>query len=67
MEETWLLPYILLVAILALMWFRVRGRLTFDHTLALDLHLHHQVHRVIARHRHGGTWSENSAWMRDEA
>lgn len=45
----------------------MRGWLPFDHTLALDLRLHHQVHRVIARHKGGGTWSEYSAWMRDEA
>lgn len=67
MEQSWAVPYVLLVAILVLMWLRVRGRLTFDDTLALDLRLHLQVHRVIAGHPRGGTWSEYVSWMRDEA
>jgi hypothetical protein len=58
-----LIVYLLLAAILWLMWRQVRGK-SFADLLDQDLDLHHQVHRVIARHPKGGTWPQHRSWMR---
>jgi hypothetical protein len=55
--------YLLLAAILLLMWRQVRGK-SFADLLEQDLPLHHEVHRVIARHPKGGTWRRHRSWMR---
>ncbi len=55
--------YLALAAILWLMWRQVRGS-SFANLLARDLHLHHQVHAVIAHHPKGGAWQEYQRWMK---
>jgi hypothetical protein len=60
------LLYLLVAALLVLFWRHVRGR-SFDGLLARAATVHHHVHRVLAKHPHGGTWREYQDWMRAEA
>ncbi len=55
--------YLALAAILWLRWRQVRG-CSFADLLARDLHLHHQVHKIIAQHPKGGSWQEYLRWMK---
>ncbi len=48
---------VLLAAILALFWWRVRGH-GLDGQLERDLRFHRRVHAAIAKLARGGTWNE---------
>jgi len=61
MGSVWIL-LVLLVAIVALMASRTRGR-SMDQLFAEREREHHQVHAVLARHPHGGSWREFSRWL----
>lgn len=64
MGTVWIL-LVLLVAILALMVPRMRGR-SMDQLFAEREREHHHVHAVLARHPHGGDWRAFSRWMEEE-
>jgi hypothetical protein len=57
--------YVLLGGMLWLFWRNMHG-LSFDQRLTRDTDLHYQVHRVFAKHPHGGTWREFQQWIREE-
>jgi hypothetical protein len=57
--------YVVLAALLFLHWRAAAGR-NLDQLFEADNHLHHQVHRVIAKHPAGGNWREHKAWMADD-
>lgn len=60
------LLYLVVAALLALFWRHRRGK-SVDELLARATRDHHHVHRVLARHPHGGTWQDYREWMRAEA
>ncbi len=51
---------------LVLFWRHVRGR-SIDGLPARAATAHHHVHRVLAKHPHGGTWRDYQDWMRAKA
>ena len=55
---------VLLVAIAALMAWRMRGK-SLERMFEDAEREHHHVHDVIARHPHGGTWWEFSRWLKE--
>lgn len=57
-----LILYLLVVPILYGMWQRTRG-LSFEELLERSAREHELVHRVLAEHPLGGTWSEFQAWL----
>jgi len=59
------LLYLVVAALLVLFWRHVRG-LSFDALLVRATEEHHNVHRVLAKHPHGGTWRAYRDWMRAE-
>ncbi len=65
MTETGPLLYVLVVALLLMFWWKVRG-LSFDALLEQGRREHRQVLKVIAKHPHDGTWKEHRKWMREE-
>ncbi len=60
------LLYVVLAALLFMFWRAASGR-NLDQLFEADNHLHHQVHRVIAKHPAGGAWAEHNAWMAEKA
>ena len=66
MTETGPLLYVLLVALLFLFWWKVRG-LSFDALLEQGYHEHRHVLKVNAKHPLGGAWKEHRKWMREES
>ena len=66
MTETGPLLYVLVVALLLMFWWKVRG-LSFDALLEQGRSEHRHVLKVIAKHPHGGTWKEHRKWMREES
>jgi ABC-type Mn2+/Zn2+ transport system permease subunit len=59
------LLYLVVAALLVLFWRHLRG-LSFDALLARATEEHHHVHRVLAKHPHGGTWQAYRDWMQAE-
>ncbi|MEE8393560.1 MAG: hypothetical protein V3R66_04385 [Rhodospirillales bacterium] len=57
--------FILLAAILFLMWRRT-GHFSIDRMLDDDNNLHHHVHRAMARRPHGATWRDHGSVMDEE-
>ena len=57
-----LIVYILL-ALLAVMFWRAWGRRPLDELFAAGTHLHHQVLAVMAKHPQGGDWASHQRWM----
>ena len=55
----------LLAALVFLFWRRARGR-PLDDLVAGQADAHEHVHRVLAKHPHGGTWRQFVRWMEDE-
>ncbi len=66
MTETGPLLYALLVALLLIFWWRVRGQ-SFDALLEQGHREHHHILKVITKNPHGGTWKEHRKWMREES
>ncbi len=66
MTETGPLLYVLVVALLLMFWWKVRG-LSFDDLLEQGRREHRHVHIVIAKHPYGETWKERRKWMRKES
>ena len=64
--ESGLLLYLLVAALLALFWAKVRGK-SFDDLLVQAAREHHHVLRVLERHPRGGTWKEHKTWMGEAA
>jgi hypothetical protein len=65
MIESGMILYVLLFAILALLWSRVRG-LSFEALLERSGREHHRVHGVLAKHPGGGAWRDYTGWLREE-
>lgn len=57
--------YLLLALLLWLFRRETRGQ-SFDELLRRSQDEHHRVHRLLARHPHGGTWAEHKAWIAEE-
>ncbi len=66
MTETGPLLYVLVIALLLMFWWKVRGQ-SFDAMIEQGRHEHRHVLKVIAKHPHGGTWKEHRKWMREES
>jgi len=56
---------LLLVAMAVYMGRRLWGK-SFDELFADQEREHHHVHRVLARHPHGGNWTDFRRWMDEE-
>lgn len=61
MNSVWILLF-LLVAIIALMAARSRGR-SLDELIAESSRDHHRVSHMIARHPGGGAWRDVRRWL----
>jgi len=60
------LLYAVLAALLFMHWRAAAGR-NLDQLFEADSDLHHQVHRVIAKHPDGGNGAKHKAWMAEDA
>ncbi|HJO71922.1 MAG TPA: hypothetical protein QGG32_03595, partial [Rhodospirillales bacterium] len=58
--------YALLLALLLLFWRKVRRRSLYT-LIEQGTEEHHHVHRVLAKHPEGGTWTEHQHRMSEEA
>ena len=58
--------YALLVALLLLFW-RTARRRSLDALLEQGTEEHQHVHRVLAKHPEGGTWTDHQRRMTEEA
>lgn len=62
MPYTGALLYVLLAGIVLLFWRESRGQSLSD-LLDQDIHSHHLVQKVLAKHPHGGTWRQYRQWL----
>ena len=56
----------LILLVLVIMFLLKRAGRSLDQLIGDGGHKHHHVHRVIAKHPKGGSWSQHKGWMVEE-
>ena len=58
--------YALLLVLLLMFWRKARGR-SLDALIEHGARDHHRVHKVLAKHPEGGTWTDHQHRLSEEA
>ncbi len=66
MIELGMFLYVMFVVIAVMFWRATRGP-SFEDLFERATHVHHHVHRVVAKHPTGGSWPDHKRWMQEEA